>query len=74
MALKTFFWTAAAALAASALLTVLGSALNLEAVLRAGGLGWLAGCVLLFAWSVTFAFSRLALRGPGEGGKRKKRH
>ncbi|MGQ9474602.1 MAG: hypothetical protein ACUVRX_07110 [Actinomycetota bacterium] len=68
VALKAIFWMAAAVLAASAVSTVLGSTLNLETALRAGGWGWISGCLLLFAGAVLVAFSWT--RSRGRGGRR----
>ncbi|WP_458010761.1 hypothetical protein [Candidatus Solincola sp.] len=68
VALKVVFWTAFAALAASAGLTVAGSIFNLEAVLVAGMVGWFLGCLLLFAWSVLLALAWLRSRGARNGG------
>ncbi|MBC7253607.1 MAG: hypothetical protein H5T72_06545 [Actinobacteria bacterium] len=66
-ALKAVFWAAVAALAASAGLTVAGSAFNLEPLLTAGIAGWFAGCSLLFAWSLLLAFWWLRSRGLRKG-------
>lgn len=68
VALRVVFWAAVAALAASAGLTVAGGAFNLEALLAAGIVGWFAGCLLLFGWTLLLAFRWLRSRRPGKSG------
>lgn len=67
-ALKALFWAAVATLVASAVLTVAGSAFNLEALVTAGVVGWSAGCLLLFGWALLLAFRWLRSRRPARSG------
>ena len=55
---KALFWSALGLLALSLLMTVIGSAVNQDAVLNAGIIAWLATSCLLSAWIVLGFWAR----------------
>lgn len=56
--LAALFWTAVILLPVSFIFTIIGSAANLNGVLNAGIIGWLATSFLLFAWLVLWIWAK----------------
>lgn len=57
-AVKVLFWSIPALLAASLVLTIMGSSTNHNGLLNAGIAGWLASSALIFVWMVLWVWTR----------------